>query len=239
MSAAATAALAPADAGSTATGPALVAALLGRIQNARSLLTLRFGSAPGPFLSVLLGIEIRSGWLLLDLPHPPPPRALIAPGTVVTATGRLDRGQFHFQCRVDGVIALAGGAALRVSVPTTIEHDDRRGGFRLALPSGSLHSPIQLATEVGRFAGRVLDLSMAGAAALVTGKPPIGSSVLCTLDLPQLRLYTGAEVRSQASVPGGHRLGLQFAPLSSEQAGRMSAALTALQRRLIRTMGRV
>jgi c-di-GMP-binding flagellar brake protein YcgR len=210
-----------------------IGALLGRAQHSRGMLALSAGGVSSS--SVLLAVDARNGWLYLDEPFPA--LAALRQGVLLHVSARLDGGSFEFRTRFDQFLDLHGAAAARVAFPTLLLHYERRHSFRLSIPAGYALPPVLLRSTDGAIQGRIVDLSQFGAATLVglAFETTVGTQMVCQLCLPNTRLFTGVEVRSRFPQVGSQRLGLMFASLGADEEAKISAAISLIQRQLIRT----
>jgi len=212
-----------------------IAGLLGRVLRARPLLSIRFGDGEA-HSSLLLEVAPLHGCLLLDAPFP---TLLLHPGATVMVSGRLEGGHFAFSSVVESPTLSAEEGLLQLGFPERLQYRERRGSFRLAIPTQFALPLSDFSHARGRFRGSLADLSREGAGALLDSDPGTreGSLVSCLLRLSASNLPAVAQVRSRRDDGARLRLGLQLLKLTSAQEALLSAELAALQRRSLRARG--
>jgi len=218
---------------SIVTGKSRICYLLMRLIETRAPLTLTFADSQDPGTSLLLQLDFKSGEMTLDQPYPP--RAVQA-GQTAKLHGRVEGSVVEFEAEVLREISFNGMGALRVSVPARITHSERRGSFRVHIPSDMYLPPTTFTTRAGAFRGRLLDVSDQGAGSVVAAKDvnDVGRVLACALSLPGTRLISDVEICSIAAEAGARRLGFRFAGLNAAQQSAISRAVLSLDRQLLR-----
>lgn len=118
---------------------------------------------------------------------------------------------------------------------------NRRDSYRVRIPGAMPLQPMTVESEIGELSARLLDISRAGAAALLAGHfdAPLGSRVPCKIGLPDFQIYTHAEVRSVTQQKDYFRLGLLFAALSLAEHHQIDLSIATLERSLLRDYTRM
>lgn len=216
--------------------PAQIESLLHRLRLNHTILSVRLASAPRWYSSLVIGVGPDHGPVDLDALHPPPLTAP-TPGTGLAIHARVDGGDLRLRSEVIGPCRVEQLPALRIAFPHTAFVHERRINFRLPLSAQLGLGPSRLVHNGTPLQAPLADISADGAAALLNQPlpAPIGSRLLCQIDLPGLQLETDAEVRSSTAVRHGWRVGMQFAPLPVDRRERLQRAILALERRLIRS----
>ena len=208
-----------------------IAALLGRVLHARSLLSLSLGEGE-QCSSLLLEVSPLRGCLLIDAPFPDIP---LSPGTPLLISGQLDGGRFVFRTSVEAPTLASSGDLLQLRFPERLQYRERRGAFRITLPANIALPASQFTHDGMIFRGMLADLSRSGAATVVTGRRGApGEELQCVLRLPGTSLQTRAEVRSRHERQGQLRLGLRLVDLTPAQDAMLSTEIAALQRMVLR-----
>ena len=208
-----------------------IAALLGRVLHARSLLSLNLGEGE-LCSSLLLEVSPLRGCLLIDAPFPDIP---LSTGTQVLVSGQLDGGRFIFRSTVEAPTMASGADLVQLRFPERVQYRERRGAFRIALPANTGLPLSQFTHDGMSFRGMLADLSRGGAATVVTGgRGAPGEELQCLLRLPGTTLQTRAEVRSRHERNGQLRLGLRMVDLTPAQDAMLSAEIATLQRMVLR-----
>ncbi|AXQ30412.1 hypothetical protein D0B54_17785 [Solimonas sp. K1W22B-7] len=208
-----------------------IAALLGRVLHARSLLSLGLGEGE-LCSSLLLEVAPLRGCLLIDAPFPEVP---LSPGTQVLVSGQLDGGRFVFRSTVESPTQAVNNDLLQLRFPERVQYRERRGAFRIALPAQTALPPSQFTHDGVIFRGLLADLSRGGAATVVSGgRGSPGDELQCLLRLPGTSIQTRAEVRSRHERNGQLRLGLRLLDLTPQQDQMLSAEIASLQRMVLR-----
>jgi c-di-GMP-binding flagellar brake protein YcgR len=208
-----------------------IAALLGRVLHARSLLSLGLGEGE-LCSSLLLEVSPLRGCLLIDAPFPEIP---LAPGTQLLVSGQLDGGRFVFRSTVEAPTLASSSDLLQLRFPERVQYRERRGAFRITLPANAGLPASQFTHDGMVFRGMLADLSRGGAATVVTGgRGAPGEELECLLRLPGTTLQARAEVRSRHERSGQLRLGLRLVDLTPAQDAMLSAEIAALQRMVLR-----
>ncbi len=216
--------------------PARIAALLHRLRLHHCLLSVRADPADPWRTSLVIAVDPARQRIDLDALHPPPPHSPVA-GQWLSVRGRVDGGDLHFSCRCAGGAERDGEPILTAEFPDEVFIRERRGAFRLNLPPQLALPPSALGRSRPEHDAQLLDLSYAGAGALVarTVEPAPGSTVRLRIRLPGTTVDTAAQVRSTARHRDGVRVGLRFDALGADEEGRLTQAINALERQLIRT----
>lgn len=210
-----------------------IAALLGRVLHARSLLSLGLGEGE-LCSSLLLEVAPLRGCLLIDAPFPEVP---LSPGTQVLVSGQLDGGRFVFRSTVEAPTMAVSDELLQLRFPERLQYRERRGNFRISLPAQTALPASQFSHDGLVFNGLIADLSRDGAGTLIphNGRGAPGEELLCLLRLPGTSLQTRAEVRSRHERSGQLRLGLRLLDLTPQQDALLSAEIATLQRMVLRS----
>jgi len=212
-----------------------IAALLGRILHARTLLTLTVGRVDVS-TSLLLEVAPLQGYVLLDAPFPAISPALLAPQQSIRVSGHLENGHFWFRTTVDGSSLSSSGELLQLRFPEELHYRERRNGFRVSIPPLRQLPPSEFGSDDLRFRSPLADISRGGAGTVVGRDNPAqpGTELPCLLRLPNLNIEARAEVRSRRELAGRLRLGLRLIDLSPAQDAQLSAEINALQRATLR-----
>jgi len=212
-----------------------IASLLGRILQARSLLSV---GLPGKTArsSLLLEIAPMRGYLLIDEPFPPLPLSI---GSGIAVSGKLDGGRFSFTTMVEAPDMSCSAGVLQLRLPERLLYRERRSDFRLGVPHQLRLLPSEFSHTDQLFRGRLTDLSRQGAGTLVNRQMQLasGTPLSCLLHLPSTSLRATAEVRSHSEQVGELRLGLRLLNLTPAEDALLSMEINALQRMALRARG--
>ncbi len=217
-----------------------VVALLKRLHQERTLLSVRVGEDPRVFNSMILEVEGDAGYFVLDELNPREGHERLL------ETGRL---QAHSQCQgirlsftTTAVVETddRGLASYRCPLPERMVYMQRRAAFRV--PVGVGHAVrVQLPVEDGKVVeGQLCDLSLRGVGLRLDTREPLRTGLRipeCRLLLPDgTEICTGIEIRhGHYDEAHGHlRAGACFTGLDPQQHKQLRCFVTQLQREMLR-----
>lgn len=216
--------------------PAEVAQILTRVLEHRGLITVHLAGNPGNFASILLELDLAGGSLVLDELHPRAGDQHVRPGARLLVSARLDGSRIEFRSNVQDSVSYKGAPAWRVTLPTSVDYFERRGGYRLAVPTALQMRPVIFSGQDGPIPARLVDISRRGLAALLDPQieAAVGAQVPCTLHLPENSVSLDAEIRSSVVQQNRLRLGVMFPNMTPQQRYNLDASVAKLERNLLR-----
>lgn len=214
-----------------------IESLLHRLRLHHSLVSVRVEGTQRWHSSMVVALDPQKGCLDLDALHPGPRHDLVA-GAQLLVRGRVDSGDLRFRCKVVGTAKLGGESTLKATLPEEIFVFERRGAFRLNLPTFLNLPPSRIGREQPEHDAHLVDISHTGAGALVprTVEPAIEDSLRVRIQLPGTVIEADAQVRSITPISTGVRVGLQLGSLRSQDQTHLTQAINSLERQLIRAV---
>ncbi|MDH5407725.1 MAG: flagellar brake protein [Gammaproteobacteria bacterium] len=113
------------------TRPQILALLIKIVEN-KSLLTIKIEGEDGSYSSSILSINARKNNFALDEPFPQTYEHLDK-NTILHCYTRLDGISISFSCKTEARSKFNGGYVYQLSLPTTINHHQRRRHYRIPL----------------------------------------------------------------------------------------------------------
>ncbi|MFA5942017.1 MAG: flagellar regulator YcgR PilZN domain-containing protein [Sinimarinibacterium sp.] len=214
-----------------------IESLLHRLRLHRSLLSVRAEGSQRWHTSMVVAVDPQSRQFDLDALHPAP-RQDLAAGTHLLVRGRVEGGDLRFRCNVVGTTTANSEAPLKAALPDEIFVFERRGAFRLSLPTFLNLPPSRVGRALPEHNARLVDISHTGAGAVVPGtvEPAIDDTLRVRIQLPGTVIDAEAEVRSVTPGNDGIRVGLQLGRLRSQDEAHLAQAINSLERQLIRAV---
>jgi c-di-GMP-binding flagellar brake protein YcgR len=228
-----------------------IRALLARLIDARTALSVVFDDEGERGNSILLGFDPDVHALLADELHPRAAHLRVKPGMPLRWIGRLEGAPLRFRARVQAIDRDADIAAYRIEMPTELDYRERRAAYRTrALPQPALLAQLtRLPTHTGSTEAvhinvacvdaRVADISSTGLrlAAALPHDLVAGERWQCVLHLPDGQLDTLVAIHHvQPARRHGEkvRVGARFVDLSASAQRRIGGYAASLQRRRLR-----
>ncbi len=206
-----------------------IAGLLQRSLDSRVLLNLSMPGVLKPACSMLVGIDRSHQRLQLDAP---PAARAPQPGTSLRIGARLDGARFEF------VSDFVDADRFRwiVALPAEALYLQRRSTFRLRVTRLPGIIGTHFFDHSQRFRGQLIDISALGLCARLSPGSDVlvGANMECVIDLHDSHVSCRAEVRWRRRSSAGIEIGILFEDLAPPQQQRLTFAIAALQRQLLR-----
>lgn len=220
--------------------PTQVIALLRRLRDTHTLLTVAIPGSERQFNSMVLDVNAEQGYLLLDELNNPQGHQLLAETGRLRAHGRCQGVQLNFACTVKVARARDGGIVYQAPLPEYIVYLQRRAAFRVPVGLGlgmELHLPVP---DAGVVHAQPCDISIMGVGAR-TDDPGVLEPELvlpdCTLHLPDHELINlTLEIRyvQPDTHPDQYRFGARFVELEPRQKTQLRRVVTHMEREMLR-----
>lgn len=227
--------------------PAEACRLLVRLRHQRNLVAVRPAGAAREHNSIVLALDTAQRYLVLDAPRPRPPEHAFRPGTRIYARSHIDGAPLIFIATVDALLQSGSDyvdtdvdveSALLLHWPERISYHQRRQDYRVTVPATMVPTPARLLRDGHIVEARLVDLSAAGAAILLSrdkGAITAGEEVGCVLPLPDHDLRTTLRVRSTTPVAAGLRISGELLLDNEQERESILHAVMAIERWWIRS----
>lgn len=224
--------------------PLQIQAILSGLLNKRTLVHLDVPGHTVSTISTLLGIDRKSGAVLLDNASEDEVNAQLLRAHSVRLKGTLDRVMIEFTGPLSAA-QYGGRPALSMAAPQKIRRMQRRDSFRVDIPASNpaacLIEDASLPAGKARF--RMLDLSAGGVRLADTlgllAKAPVGATLAATLELPHddpipvtLRLLRHAQLIQENGKPL-HAAAFRFFDLPGNRQVAIQQFIGVLERAII------
>jgi len=221
-----------------------ILALLERVLEHKTLLTVAVQGLDELYTSMVLEVVPEAGYLVLDELRPRDGHDALHPGRVLHVSCRLGCVSLAFSSAAQRIASAEDGAYYQVPLPDRMRYFQKRGAHRAPVPVSDAR-PVLFVLEDGRsLAGELRDLSVGGFSARLNPGAPhrlsegdyIGRCLVHldgerTIETPVTVCHLDDRQRSRRP-----RMGLRFAGLGPQQLRAVEAAVAALERRQLRRL---
>ena len=216
--------------------PAEIAQILTRILDQHGLVTVHVDGTAGSYASLLLAVDLSAGTLMFDELHPREGDRNVGTGVRLLVSARLDGSRIEFACTVRGSVSFRGAPAWRSTLPQHIDYFERRGSYRLSVPTAMPLQPVTFDSAEGPLKARLVDISRRGMATLLNPlvDASVGLAVPCTLRLLDNTVKIDGQIRSSVLHQNHLRVGVMFPNMTPSQRSNLEASIARLERNLLR-----
>jgi c-di-GMP-binding flagellar brake protein YcgR len=216
--------------------------VLGRLRDARAILSVRIAHSDETFSSTLLKVSPNEGYLLLDDLVPRRGNLLLSNGCTVDVSAFWRGALVGFQTAVDAIEFENTIPLFKLSFPETVEYRQRRQYHRVAL-AGTHSVPVHLQVDSNQYVtGGLRNISTGGLCVLVGRQVSkllnVGQTISrCVIDAkPDFKIVTGIEVRNAVrwTDPGFRRFGARFVDLDARNLDTLQRLVVTLDRQQAR-----
>lgn len=220
--------------------------LLNKLFKTHALLSISVGESSLVYGSVILEINTKDSYLVLDELYPRNQINNSLLNQKVSIETQVDGILLRFSGNVDSVSEQDGNEYYKIKVPNFLYYHQRRTDYRVPI-SITKPLPADLSTQDDvRIHAELRDISMGGFSARLTSPSAeslaIGDEIpTCVIQMPDgKRIVCGLEViRINDSQPRQNtRIGARFINLSNTDSQQLSKALALLERQNIKTIKR-
>ncbi len=220
--------------------PGSIGLLLDRVQQKHCLLSIRIGDIDEIFSSIILEVDSRRRFIVLDEITPAEGQAYLHLDSRIHVDTRVDGIELHFDCQVTGISESDGAPYYKVPFPAQIQHTQKRRYYRALIPL-TKSVPIVLQTqEFGTLHGELRDISVGGfSARLLNGATELisnGTSIQrCLITLPSgAKISASIEICHLDDVESARspRIGARFYNLGRRDERRIEKFVAALDREI-------
>ena len=220
--------------------PTQVVALLRKLRDTHTLLTITVPDSERTFNSMVLDVNADKGYFLLDELNDPFGHKLLSRAGHLKASGRCQGIHLSFSSTVKVARARDGGIVYQSPLPGYITYLQRRAAFRVPVGMGMGMELEVLLEDGSRVQATPCDISIMGIGARTDDPASLETDMVvrdCRIRLPDHEpLQLSLEIRyvQPDTHPGQHRFGARFLDLAPDQKSQLRRIVTHLEREMLR-----
>lgn len=223
------------------TQPSQIIALLRRLHDSKTLVSVRIPGSDRYFSSMVLDINSSKGYILLDeLNDDSAHKRALAAGKVYVFCQC--RGvEMNFICQIHSVQNRQGIRFYQAPLPEYVNYLQRRSDYRVHVAMDMQVHVFIPTDDDNLMDGELCDVSMGGLGARMPGNHDLEKGLVipdCRIQLPRETEPLSAELEVRFLLPDNHnktlRLGGKFVRLTPEDKGRLRKFVMQMERELIR-----